>query len=633
MIIFQEYLHKFLEFFLDDFCVYSSQGTHLDKLRLTFQKCRAAQLCLHPEKCYIGMKEGILLGHVISSRGIEVDVEKVKVILALLPPTDLRSLRGFLGYVGYYRRFIRLYADLAMPLTQLLKKDVEFVWTMDCQKAFEALKPRLTQAPVLIPPDWSLPFHVYIDSSAFCIGAVLSQLNAQGRDQPIYFASRQLNAAEKNYTVTEREALGVIFSCKKFWHYLLGYKIVFHTDHSSLKYLVNQADLSGRLASWVLLLQEYDFEVQVRAGKHHENADFLSRLPGTPSLAPLSTDFPDEHIWHIEGEESLYFEIVQMLTNGIFPPNLSPEQKAVFLHKIGPYTLRTGILYRLGPDQQLKRCLETKEIPRVIAAIHEEQLGGHYAVNITVKKIRDAGYWWPSMHRDTYKYIQGCDPCQRMGKPTASSHWPLTPILPLAPFEKWGIDFIGPISPVAQCTQNCYIILATDYATKWVEAKATKKNDAANAATFLFENIITRFGCPLELVSDRGLHFLNDTIQHLTRTYLIKHRKTTPNNPKANGLTEKANGLIERILVKVVSAHKTDWDQKLPSALWAYRTAEKVTTKHTPFIWFMAFIVWFLLNLTSQLLEFNYPNDNLYLTVRPFVLNNLIAWKRIDIMH
>lgn len=151
MIIFQEYLHKSLEIFIDDFCVYSSQSTHLEKLRLTFQKCRAAQLCLHPEKCYIGMEEGILLGHVISKRGIEVDAEKVKVIQALLPPTDLRSLWAFLGYVGYYWRFIRLYANLAIPLTQLLKKEVEFVWTTDRQQSFEELKAKLAWLPL-----WSL---------------------------------------------------------------------------------------------------------------------------------------------------------------------------------------------------------------------------------------------------------------------------------------------------------------------------------------------------------------------------------------------------------------------------------------------------------------------------------------------
>ncbi|CAM6093914.1 unnamed protein product [Calypogeia fissa] len=438
-------------------------------------------------------------------------------------------------------------------------------------------------APVLTPPDWDKPFHVYIDALAFCVGSVLSQKDEDGKDHPIFYASRQMNPAERNYTMTEREALSVIFSCKKFRHYLLGYKTVFHTDHSSLKYLVNQIDLSGRIARWVLLLKEYDFSVEVRPGKHHENVDFLSRISGPENEAPLNDRFPNEDLFHVELEDSLYGDIIRLLSQGLLPEGLNREQQAVFLHKVGPYTIKEGVLYKQTPDQRLKRCLEKHEIQTVIQAMHEEEVGGHYALNNTVKKIQNAGYWWPTMFRDTHTFIKACDPCQRMGKPTATSHWPLTPILSLAPFEKWGIDFTGPIQPPFACTRNRYIILATDYATKWVEARATKKNNTEAAAKFIFEAILVCFGCPLELVSDRGLHFLNHMVKNLTDTYLIRHRKTTPYNPKANGLIEKANGLMEQILLKVVSAHKNDWDQKLHSALWAYRTAEKVTTKQTPF--------------------------------------------------
>ena len=171
-------------------------------------------------------------------------------------------------------------------------------------------------------------------------------------------------------------------------------------------------------------------------------------------------------------------------------------------------------------------------------------------------------------------YVSTYDQCQRTGAPAFRNHWPLTPVIPIAPFEKWEIDFIGPINPVS-AWRNRYIILATDYATKWVEAKPTRKNDAATAATFLFEDIMMRFGHPLELVSDRGTHFLNDVIYDITTKYLINHRKTTPYNPKANGLTERANGIIGKVLNKLVAAHKTDWDLKLPSAVHAYNTQRK----------------------------------------------------------
>jgi hypothetical protein len=160
---------------------------------------------------------------------------------------------------------------------------------------------------------------------------------------------------------------------------------------------------------------------------------------------------------------------------------------------------------------------------------------------------------------------------------------PLIPLLALAPFEKWGIDFVGPIAPATRHGRKCYILVATDYATKWAEAAATRSDDAKTVANFLYENIISRFGCPKELINDRRTHFLNSTIEALTNKYLIKHRKTSPYHPRANGQTEKTNGLLCQILIKTISGFATDWDDKLWSALWAYRTAYKVTTQFTPF--------------------------------------------------
>ena len=583
MTIFKDFLRDFMEIFIDDFCVYGLGADHPEHLRKTFERCRWAGLSLQAEKCFLAMTEGILLGHKISKKGIEVDYDKIAVVLSLEVPTNLKELRGFLGCVGYYRRFIEGYSKIATSLTKLLQKDVPYEWNEERQAAFLTLKERLMQAPVLQPPDWSKSFHVDVDVSKFCIGLVLGQKDEGSKDHPIYYASRQLNPAEKNYSTTEREALGIIYACKKFRHYLLGYKTIFHTDHNALKYMFNQADLSGRIARWVLLLQEFDFEVQVKPGKAHVNADYLSRLTGVGPEDKIEDTFPDENLFHIEGEDSLYFDIVQFLISGLFPRTMSVEQKSVFLHKVGPYTLIKNVLYKLTPDMKLKRCLERREIPRVISALHEGNAGGHFAVKTTVAKIRDAGYWWPTMHRDVYQFIRSCDPCQRQGKPLNSGKWPLIPIMPLAPFAKWGIDFVGPIQPVTQHRKNRYILVATDYLTKMVEAAALKTNDAKVTSRFIFDNIITRYGCPLELVSDRGTHFLNATIEHLTTVYLIKHRKTTPYNPKANGLTERANGLLCKILTKIVAAHKTDWDVKLSSVLWAYRTAEKVTTRKTPF--------------------------------------------------
>ncbi|KAL2624213.1 hypothetical protein R1flu_008458 [Riccia fluitans] len=189
------------------------------------------------------MSKGILLGHRISQHGIEIDVDKVQVIVALEPPKHVSELRGFLEHVGYYRRFIKDYAVLVDALTLLLKKTIDYIWEVAQQQAFKVLEKKLVEAPVLRALDWEKPFQVYVDTFAFAIEVMLSQKDEEKKDHPIYYASRQLTNSEKDYSTTEREALGMIFSVRKFCHYLLGCEFVFHVDHYALKHLVQKADL------------------------------------------------------------------------------------------------------------------------------------------------------------------------------------------------------------------------------------------------------------------------------------------------------------------------------------------------------------------------------------------------------
>ena len=190
---------------------------------------------------------------------------------------------------------------------------MEFSWSPERQGAFEELKPALAKAPILSPPDWKKEFHVTLDDFGWCLGAILWQYDEGKRESPMYYASRKMSRAERKYTTMEREALAVVYACKKFRHYLLGYRIVFHTDHDSLKYLVNKLDLSRRIARWILLLQEFNYEVVVKLGKTNLNVDFLSRQRGEEAVGDIRAEFPDEFpddpdwkeemVFHLNGEE------------------------------------------------------------------------------------------------------------------------------------------------------------------------------------------------------------------------------------------------------------------------------------------------------------------------------------------
>jgi hypothetical protein len=259
-----------------------------------------------------------------------------------------------------------------------------------------------------------------------------------------------MSPAERNYTTTEREALAVVYSFKKFRHYLLGYKVIFHTDHDSLKYLVNKPDLSGRIATWILFLQEFNYEVVIKSDKANSNADYLFRQRGEESVADISAEVPDEvpdlpevAVFHLDDEaESDFQDIINYLVKSEFPDHFTREEKEIFQRKVAPYSLIKGILFKLGADEQLRRCLEGTDWKKVIESLHSENSGGHFASVNTVNRIRTAGYWWPYMNRDVKSFVDSCDQCQRTRAPSFRNHWPLTPIIPLAPFEKWGIDFI-----------------------------------------------------------------------------------------------------------------------------------------------------------------------------------------------
>ena len=196
--------------------MFSAKQDHLQYLKKTFERCKETNLKLHPGKCFLGMESGLLLGHVVSKNGLEVDLDKVKAILALTAPTNVRKIQGFLGCVGYYRRFIKDYAQKALPLTELLKKEEKFSWNPERQSAFEELKLTLSKASILSPPDWVKEFHITLDAFGWCLGAILWQHDDSNREGPVYYARRQMSLAEKKYTTTEREALAVIYACKKF---------------------------------------------------------------------------------------------------------------------------------------------------------------------------------------------------------------------------------------------------------------------------------------------------------------------------------------------------------------------------------------------------------------------------------
>ena len=178
-------------------------------------------------------------------QGLMVDPAKIAIIVNLPPPTLVKQLHTTLGHTGYYRNFIKGYAQITAPMEKLLKHDAKHEWTEECHKSLDILKEKMVTAPILVFPYWKRPFHVHVDASSIALGIVLTQPRDGGIDHPIAFASMKLSSVERNYTTIEREGLAMVYALHKFIHYLLGSHFKMFTDHSTLKYLVNKPVLGG----------------------------------------------------------------------------------------------------------------------------------------------------------------------------------------------------------------------------------------------------------------------------------------------------------------------------------------------------------------------------------------------------
>eukprot|EP00253_Pinus_taeda_P020748 PITA_20748 len=293
----------------------------------------------------------------------------------------------------------------------------------------------------------------------------------------------------------------------------------------------------------------------------------------------ISSDALDTAIGVVLGQEEN--DIANYLVAGKLPSHLSHREKRKIIQQSARYSLISGCLFHIGLDQEIRRCIGEDQIYDVLKACHDGPCGRHFADKRTAHKVLRMGYYWPSIFKDAKKYVRACDSCQRMGQPNHKDEMPLNPQVILEPFERWAIDFIGPINPPSN--QRVYILVCTDYMTKWVEAKALIKANEESVLAFLFEEIFVRYGLPRELVTDGGppfnSHGFNDTLQK----YHIKHRMTTPYHPQSNGQVESTNKVIEAILTKTIKENRRDRFQKLPEALWAYRTTWKNTTGFSPY--------------------------------------------------
>jgi len=389
----------------------------------------------------------------------------------------------------------------------------------------------------------------------------------------IAYASRSLTGAEQNYNTTEKELLAIIWAIDRFRPYLYGVEFDLITDHKPLTYMTDLNLGSARITRWKMRLQEYNFNIIHKAGKDHTNADTLSRI--VESLCP------------IESSGGVLDEL-KMQTLQQADKTLSQIRTRLEKGEIAAgYRLVNGILFikqkegkEYGPSNDFRLVVPEAMIGDVLQTCHDDISGAHLGVNKTWHKVSNK-FYWPTMMQDIEEWIGSCPICAARKNPQ-SSKGPLGSIThPEKPFDTIGIDFLGPLTETNE--GNRYVLVITDYATRWVEAFPTRDTKASTVAKILINEIISRHSAPKEILSDRGQSFLNKTIEEISSYFKIKKLSTTAYNPKCNGLTERFNASLCRMLSAYCDAMQADWDVYLPVALLAHRTSWQRTVKESPF--------------------------------------------------
>jgi len=635
--------------YLDDILVFGRTFDEtLERLQMVLSRLKDNNLKVKPEKCQLFKEKLHYLGHLISKEGMAPDDEKVKAITNWPKPETDTQLRGFLGLAGYYRRFVPQFAQLASPLHNLLKgrgatKKGKYkkknqplgigAWDSSCDKAFNELKSKLTEAPILGHPDFKQPYILEIDASLSGLGAVLSQ-DQGDRRVVLCYASRALRENEKNmknYSSMKLELLALKWAVtEKFRDLLIASQFTVYTDNNPLSYINTSARLGATETRWVAELAQFNFDIKYRSGKSNSNADALSRKSKhTPEVARLeetvvidnrNTLVPPELKCAIQNQiASVWEEQAGVTPLSCLPviasqiPTVAPGEMSR-LQRSDPHIKRLLLYWkgeRVGTRRQLSR--ESKEVrklvnnmksldeengiiyrktkeskqlllpislkPQILKAVHDDM--GHQGFERTFSLLKNRCYW-PYMYTDIVDYCETCERC-KVGKLGKKVQTTFKSIIAKKPLEVVAMDFTL-LEKGTGGFEN--VLVLTDVFTKYTQAVPTRNQKAKTVANILLKEWIIRFGIPQRIHSDQGRSFENEVIHELCKMYGVRKTKTLPYYPEGNSVCERFNRTLHNLLCTLPQNRKRNWPELLPELVYAYNCTPHTTTGYSPYFLF-----------------------------------------------
>ncbi len=602
--------------FIDDGVVHSDGlSTHLQNPDKTLKAYDAAGLKLAPHKCTFFTPQITYLGHTIDQEGIRPVASYMEAVEKWPLPKFKTEARAFLGITGYYQQHIRDYAALARPWTDVIGKTADpkaekapLTVTPEMEKAFGELKNTLVTAPILGFPYFKGPkAGQFILDTDFCqtqTAGILSQMQS-GVEVVIAYGSKKLNKNQLNYPSTKGELYAGLTWMDKYQYYLQhGPRFKWRTDNSALRSVKTMDPKGAIVERWLRALATYNFEVEHRPGTKHTNADALSRggfpepaeLEGSPDINSMEV-MEDQPIrirqWkelaEAQREDNALAPIIQWVQTRSQPEKDDlrqlPLEAATYIGFLQDLCLEDQVLCRQLPASGLRAPRKVPCLPEawwgpIIWRAHK--LGGHMGINTTLRRLTGAVYF-PRMRTEVTDYIVTCTTCQRKeGRQPDQRHTLCSPTTGY-PFQRLHIDIVGPLSP-SQLSGARYILTCRDAFSKWPEAFALDRT-TTDVILAVLEREISRFGYPEVIHTDQGPQFMAKAFQALEGQLGIRVTNTTGYNPKSNGQVERMHRDLNKILqaLTINGGDPFAWEEQLPAALFALRTAVCRSTGLTPY--------------------------------------------------
>jgi hypothetical protein len=601
-----ERVGKGLFVFIDDILIYTKTvEEHEEMVAWVLRRLCEEGYYANPDKCEFFQREVSFLGHVVNEHGLSVQQHKVKAVSEWPQPKTRKDVKSFLGLTGYYRKFVHKYSQIALPLTELTKASVTFVWGEEQQKAFDELKAKLTSAPVLAHPDPSRQYILHTDASGFATAAVLSQEQEDGSIRPVAYYSKKMSPAERNYGITDKELLAIVEAVRHWRCYLEGnpYPTKVHTDHQGLQWLNSKADLTGRQARWVEVLSDLEYQLSYIPGPQNAAADALSRRVDLEEEAVKGTQQSDAasptavepvprlkiHVAAVQGSPTvkrpLWESKAQALT---LRDELRKAAQADpwYREKLQQTSPTDGLLRGDGLlwtiDGRFYVPADREVQSKLLYELHDAPTGGHLGESKTLHKLQKTCYW-PGMKKDVEDYVKGCTVCAAV-KPSQQMPAGLLQPLPIPhrPWEVISIDFVGPL--VRTKDYHNSILVVVDKFSKMGHFIPTSTGiTSERTARLLINHVIKLHGLPSSIVSDRDPRFTAGMWKEVFKALGVKLGMSSSYHPQTDGQTERLNRTLEAGLRAYADKKGADWADWLPLCEAFYNSSTHSSTGKTPF--------------------------------------------------